>query len=312
MRSIRIFTIGETTFDIVFRNGKPVDAIVGGSVLNTSVSLGRAGLPVSFISRMGNDRIGDLSMDFLSENGVDIDLIVRFEGNSRLSLAFLDEQNNASYQFYKAQKAPELYYPNLQTGNMVLFASTHALRDEGRNALLLFLNQAHDLGLVTFYDPNIRNFSPTEMMDVRRKVEENLYLTKILKGSAEDFIALYDTCDPDQLFETVKRSGIEALVITSANKPVELRTLNISKSYPVQPIQAVSTIGAGDNFTAGLIYGFVRYKIDAESIRQLPEVIWDQIIGLALLFSSEVCLSEENYIPRSFANQLNTQPASHF
>lgn len=298
-----IITIGETTFDIVFRNDVPVGAVVGGSVLNTSVSLGRMGMPVTFVSRVGNDKIGDLAIQFLKRNGIAIDHVVRFEGNSRLSLAFLDGQNNAHYNFYKAQKTPELNYPVLKHGDMVLFASTHAVRDEGRNALLLFLNQAHDMGIVTFYDPNIRNFTRLEMVEIRRKVEENIYLTKVLKGSDQDFLAIYDTADPELIFGKVNPCGVEALLMTSGKEPVVLKTTSITKCYPVPEINPVSTIGAGDNFTAGLIYGFARYKIDAESIRLIPEIIWDKVVQMAINFSTEVCISEENYISSSFGEQ---------
>jgi fructokinase len=304
MRKNNIITIGETTYDIVFKNDKPVGAVVGGSVLNTSVSLGRLKLPVIFVSRVGNDKIGDLSVKFLNENGVNVSNITRFEGNSRLSLAFLDQNNEAHYNFYKAQKAPELHYPLAKTGDLVLFASTHAVRDEGRNALLLFLNHAHDLGLVTIYDPNIRNFPSAEMVEIRKKVEENIYLTRVLKGSVPDFQAIYDTADPDEIFERVNMCGVEALVITSGAEPVLLKTRSITKKYKIPLIETISTIGAGDNFTAGIIYGFRKHKIDAESIRILPEVVWDDVIGHAISFSSEVCMSSENYISLNFAQNL--------
>ncbi len=303
MKKNRIYTIGETTYDIVFQEGIPKTALVGGSMLNTSVSLGRLGLPVSFISRMGNDKIGDLSIHFLNENNVDTSLIARFEGNSRISLAFLDEMKNATYQFYKGQEASELHFPKLSTGDMVLFGSTQALHENGRNELLLFLKQARDLEVITLYDPNIRNFSPQEMPKIKKKVEENILLTKILKGSVTDFQMIYHSDDPDTLFSLANRSGAEVLVLTSAQFPVELRTKDLSKSYPVPEINPISTIGAGDTFSAGLMYGFSRLGIGTEQLRNIKEEQWDQIIAYAISFSSAVCLSKDNYISREFVYQ---------
>jgi len=304
MNQGKLYTIGETTYDIMFQKGQPCGAVVGGSVLNTSVSLGRLGLPVSLISRMGNDQIGKLSIRFLNENHVDTSYVKRFEGNSRLALAFLDEEKNATYQFYKAQKSPELSYPNLAQGDRVLFGSTLAVSEEGRKALLLFLNHAHDLGLITFYDPNIRNFLPHEMPEIKKKVEENICLTKILKGSVNDFKAIYDTDHPDALFSLIEKCGVQALLLTSAQNPVELRTKNLSKSYPIPEITPKSTIGAGDNFSAGLIYGFTRQGIGPEHLQNIKEEQWDEILSYAISFSSAVCLSEENYISLDFADQF--------
>ena len=67
----KVIGIGETILDIIFRNGLPTTAVPGGSVFNCIVSLTRAGIPVSFISETGNDRVGNIILQFMQENGVD-------------------------------------------------------------------------------------------------------------------------------------------------------------------------------------------------------------------------------------------------
>lgn len=299
-----IYTVGETTYDIIFRSGKPTGAVVGGSMLNTAVSLGRLGMPVRFITRMGNDQIGNLSMDFLTQNGVDCNYITRYDGNSRLALAFLDHENNAEYQFYKADKAPSLHFPELTEEDAVIFGSTNALRDEGRNSLLLFLNEAHDKKVMTIYDPNIREFGTLELIEVRRKFEENLHLTNVLKGSTQDFKRLYETSNADLVFDKVEAYGVNVLIITNADEPVELRTPSFSMSIPVHSIKVTNTIGAGDNFTAGLMYGFLTNKITSADIAELKPEIWRTIVNDASSFAAEVCKSDSNYISRDFAKSF--------
>jgi fructokinase len=297
----KIFAVGETTYDIIFRNGQPTGAIVGGSVLNTSVTLGRLGIPVHFISRMGNDQIGNLSIQFLKNNGINCDYVTRFEGNSRLALAFLDQDNNADYQFYRAEKIPSLRFPEVNEKDRIIFGSTNAIRDEGRNSLLLFLNQAHDKNVLTIYDPNIREFGAMELVDVRRKFEENLYLTKVLKGSNLDFKRIYDTTNIDVIFDRVAFYGVETLIVTFGADPVEIRTRKFSMSVAVPLIQTISTIGAGDNFTAGLMYGFVLDKINTGELAELSPNDWKKLISHATTFAAEVCQSESNYISAFFA-----------
>lgn len=300
----KIYTIGETTYDIIFRKGKPTGAVVGGSVLNTSVSLGRLGLPVCFISRMGDDQIGDLSLLFLNQNGVNCDYVTRYNGNSRLALAFMDEANNASYEFYKAEKSPSLIFPEVNHDDLITFGSTNALRDEGRNSLLLFLNQAHDKDVLTIYDPNIREFGPLELIDIRRKFEENLYLTKVLKGSNQDFLRLYETSDIDEIFEKVALFGVDTVIITSSSNPIKLKTNKFSLTVDVREVKTISTIGAGDNFSAGLVYGFVKNEISTVNLSELSAEKWTEILELASLFAANVCQSESNYISTKFINEL--------
>ena len=113
-----IFTIGETTYDIQFREGKPAGACGGGSAFNSAISLGRCGLPVSLISTFGNDKVGDLSFKMLNDNGVNCSLIKRFEGRSRVALAFF-ENNNPQYSFYPASKEVTPDYPDPLEGEIV-------------------------------------------------------------------------------------------------------------------------------------------------------------------------------------------------
>jgi len=98
----RIFAIGETVYDIIFKNTQAIAAKAGGSMLNTSVSLGKLGLEVNFVSDLGNDMIGDIIINFLSGNGVSTKCIERYDNRkTAIAIAFLNERNDASYHFYK-------------------------------------------------------------------------------------------------------------------------------------------------------------------------------------------------------------------
>ena len=63
----KVIGIGETILDIIFKNNQPHTAVPGGSTFNGLISLGRLGVPVSFISEVGNDRVGDIIRDFMME-----------------------------------------------------------------------------------------------------------------------------------------------------------------------------------------------------------------------------------------------------
>ena len=143
-----VFTIGETTYDILFRNGEPIGACSGGSAYNSAISLGRSGVPVSLISTFGSDQIGDLSLDFLKKNGVKSELIKRFNGRSRIALAFFDNSSNVNYSFYPASEDIYPEYPIPQLNDIILLGSSFALRDNGRAKLLAFLREAQKIGSI--------------------------------------------------------------------------------------------------------------------------------------------------------------------
>ena len=66
----KVIGIGETILDIIFRGDQPSAAVPGGSVFNGIVSLGRMGINVGFISETGNDRVGNIILQFMRENHI--------------------------------------------------------------------------------------------------------------------------------------------------------------------------------------------------------------------------------------------------
>ena len=84
MRSV--FGIGETILDIIFKEEQPYKAVPGGSVFNGLVSLGRLQVPVTFISEVGKDQVGDLILRFMAQNHISTQYIDRFpDGKSPVS-----------------------------------------------------------------------------------------------------------------------------------------------------------------------------------------------------------------------------------
>ena len=86
---------------------------------------------------------------------------------------------------------------------------------------------------------------------------------------------------------------------------MELRAQGgISKQYATTITETISTIGAGDNFNAGFIYGLVKYGITREMLETgVSEELWDQVIAEAQQFSANVCQSINNSVDLTFADK---------
>ncbi len=113
----KVIGIGETILDIIFRGDQPSAAVPGGSVFNGIVSLGRMGANVGFISETGNDRVGNIILQFMRDNNIPTDHVNVFpDGKSPVSLAFLNEQSDAEYIFYKDYPKTTSRCPVPQTG----------------------------------------------------------------------------------------------------------------------------------------------------------------------------------------------------
>ena len=126
----KVIGIGETVLDIIFKNEQPIGAVPGGSVFNGLISLGRSGINTTFISETGNDRVGRNIIQFLKDNHVDASNISVYpETKSPVSLAFLNDQNDAEYIFYKDHPHDRLdfVYPDIQPDDIVMYGSYYAV-----------------------------------------------------------------------------------------------------------------------------------------------------------------------------------------
>lgn len=302
----RIYGIGETVLDIIFKNGQPKAAKAGGSVLNSIVSMGRMRLPVSFISEYGADDVGRLIDDFLVNNGVDTSLVHRYKkGSTALALAFLDDRNDAHYTFYKDYpgKRLDIDFPAIETDDIVQCGSFYAIWPEIREKFKLFVSKAYEKGALVIYDPNFRQSHLSELGQLKPLIIENMKFTSLVRGSDEDFRNIFSVNTPDEAWEEV-RSYCKCLVYTANADGVFVRTPTFSGKFPVRRITPVSTIGAGDNFNAGIITSIHHKGIKREQLEKLTGNEWSHVIETAVAFATHVCMSYENYISPEFAKEL--------
>ncbi len=306
----KVIGIGETVLDIIFRGNQPVQAVPGGSTFNAIISLSRAGVNTSFISETGNDRVGRMIIQFLRDNGCNADSVnVYQDSKSPLSLAFLNEQNDAEYIFYKDHPSDrlEFTYPDVQADDLVLFGSYYALNPVIRPQVKAFLEYAHQRGAILYYDVNFRASHQYEIVKLTPNLLENFELADIVRGSAEDFEILFKRNDPDVVYRSQISFYTKKFIYTQAANPIELRADGgFKKQYPVTPIDTISTIGAGDNFNAGFLYGLIHEGITRKDMeRGLSEQQWDKVIGYGQLFSAEVCRNLDNYVSLEFGEKVN-------
>ncbi len=268
----KVIGIGETVLDIIFKNNQP------------------------------------------DKNGVSTEYVNVLPVKQPVSMAFLNEKNDAEYSFYRdaLDIHPEFKLPQIQTGDVVLFGSFFALNPAVRPQVRAFLEYAKAAGAILYYDVNFRPSHRKDLGNVLGNIEENYDYADVVRGSDQDFITLYGIDDPDKVYSEKILPHCRNFIYTKSVEPIEVRSLlataapeagNIfKKSYPVAPVETVSTIGAGDSFNAGFIYGLS--KLAPEPYLRLAETQWDSLIAIAQAFSANCCTSMYNYVTKDFAKSL--------
>jgi fructokinase len=302
-----VYCLGETVLDIIFTGNRSVAAKPGGSLLNTAVSLARTGIEVHLISEIFRDDPGMLITRFLDENQVGCSHLVTYDsGNTPVALAFLNDDADAKYTFYKSYPADRLNQklPVPGPDDILLFGSIYSLTAEIRDQLVQFVARAKENETLVIYDPNFRKTHHKDMPGLLSMIRENLSLADIIRGSDEDFLSIFASDNPEQVFDEVQRAGCGNLVLTRSEEDVVVCSGDRTFSVAVPDIVPVSTIGAGDAFNAGIIYGLIRENIYRKDLHSLSLEQWTGLAVTGIRFSQNVCRSLDNYVEKDFARLI--------
>lgn len=159
---------------------------------------------------------------------------------------------------------------------------------------------AREKGAIVVYDVNFRRSHKAEAIRLTGTLLENLEYADLVRGSIEDFEILWGLKESAAVFRQQTAFYCPRLLCSLGADGVDLHTTGFSKHYDAIPLTPVSTIGAGDNFNAGIIYGLLQERIRRADLDSLTLPDWESIVRCALAFSANVCMSRENYVDRGF------------
>ncbi len=300
-----VYGLGETICDIIFKDNQPVTSKAGGSTFNAMVSLGRMGVHNSFISKIGDDRIGRNIIEFMRKNNVSTENVTIRKGDrTDLALAFLNDRGDAEYSFYKDSSSHivDAVIPNFKKDDILLLGSYFSINLVLRSFVKSVLDAAKKADAIIYYDPNFRSSHNNEIETLWSALSENLSMATIVRGSDEDFENIFGE-KSDYLTDLTNLAP--RLILTRSSDGVDVLDNGFDYHYAARNIIPVSTVGAGDNFNAGLIYALVKYEIGFDDIKRLKNDDWSRLVNVAIDFSSEVCQSYDNYISLEFANSFS-------
>lgn len=302
--------MGETILDIIFQQRTPMAAIPGGSSFNSILSLTRAGANVRFAGETGADEVGRHIVDFLRTNGVDTTYFhVREDVKSAVSLAFLDENNDAHYQFYKQSPIPynRFQVPGFAADDILLFGSYYAIAPAVRRQVEKVLQTAHRHRAILYYDLNFRQSHQAELPQLLDSIHANFRLSDIVRGSADDFEIMYGTRNAETIYRQHIARYCPLFICTDGAHRITVCHPEWTECFAVPPVQTVSNIGAGDSFNAGFIYGLLRTGLSRDGLHRADRRQWSVLIDYGIRFAANVCTSLYNCIDKEFGEQLQKE-----
>lgn len=306
----KVIAVGETIMDIIFKGERPTAAVPGGSSFNSIVSIGRAGVSAVFMGETGDDEVGRRIASFLKAAHVDTRYLrTRADIQSAVSLAFLDERSDAQYMFYKQapRSLPGFVFPEIGADDVLQFGSYYALNPFIREKIRSLFCYAKEQGAILYYDLNFRSSYVSRIGELLPTINDNFGLADIVRGSADDFELLFGQRDAQVIYKQHIAPYCPLFICTCGGEDIFVCTPDVTLRHAAPHIEPVSTIGAGDNFNAGFIYGLICCGVGQRDLAKLGKEQWQRLLDYGCRFSAHVCQSIHNSIDEDFGRVLSEE-----
>lgn len=253
MQPAKLVLFGEALFDCFSAE----EQRLGGAPFNVAWHLQAFGEAPLFISRVGEDALGQQIMTAMQQwqmriDGVQLDS-QHPTGTVAIELAGAEPSytihNNVAYDFIEKAKLPSL------SNGAIVYHGSLALRNRTPRAALDFLT--HPTSVSVFVDVNLR----APWWD-KESVFLALERAKWAKLNEHELVALgFNSADIAQdMLRMQSHFQLEQLIVTRGQAGALVRS-NDGKIYQQKPSQALTvkdTVGAGDAFTAMYLHGLIQ------------------------------------------------------
>lgn len=257
-----IVVAGEALMDLLVHPDGRVDAAPGGGPFTTARTIGRLGLPVSFLGAISNDRFGRRLAGVLEADGVDLRRVPRTELPTPLAIAELDEEGSATYRFHLAGTAAaglslEDAVGTIAAGPAALHVGSLGLTVEPLATALAAAVAELPRSTLLMVDPNCRAAVITDPVAYVARLQRVMARATIVKVSVEDLAYIIPGTNPGDAARFLVAAGAGVVVVTDGPRPVRVVAPGVAFEVLVPPVTVVDTVGCGDAFGGALLARWV-------------------------------------------------------
>jgi sugar/nucleoside kinase (ribokinase family) len=228
---------------------------VGSSSAIFACGAARLGLKVAFIGVCGDDVFGRFMLDEMQRRAVDVsNVMVRKEEQTGLSLILNQGADRAilTHLGLIGDLQASHISDHLLQQSRHLHVASYFLQAKLQPDLPDLFHRAHSLGLTTSLDTN---YDPTEKW---AGFEDLLSTTDIFFPNKTEALSITGLSDIEAAAEQLARNSKLVAIKLGADGAI-LQVKNKTIYAPSIPVEVVDTIGAGDTFDAGFLYGYLNH-----------------------------------------------------
>lgn len=244
---------------------------IAGAELNVATGLARLGLAVSWVSRVGNDSLGEFVLASLKKEGINASGVTvdgRFPTGFQLKSKVLDGTDPIVEYFRKGSAASHL---STDDYHAALFASARHLHLSGVAAALSASSYAlldhaaakmKAAGKTISFDPNLRPVLWQSEAEMVEKLNHLAFQADWVLPGVKEGMILTGEKTPEGIADFYLERGVKAVILKTGADGAWFKTADGEKGAvaAIRVENVVDTVGAGDGFAVGVISALLEGK----------------------------------------------------
>jgi len=246
----KVVSIGEIVWDVL-----PSGKQLGGAPLNFAFFAKELGAESYAVSAVGNDPLGDETLEVASATGVNLDYIQRNDLPTSRVLVSLDAKGIPQYEIvegvaWDAVECTDAGLALMKEASVICWGSLAQRNEKTRRSVMALLDSAPE-DCIKVFDINIRQRYYSLPV-----IEDSLRRADILKLNEDELPLVADMLgiageDREVISSLMERYSLRYLVYTHGADFSEVYASDGGYSHLATPkVEVADTVGAGDSFTA--------------------------------------------------------------
>ncbi|MBM3788140.1 MAG: carbohydrate kinase [Acidobacteria bacterium] len=238
-----LLSLGEIVWDVY-----PDRQLLGGAPFNVAAHAARLGFDARLLSGVGDDELGRLAVQRAAELGVDMSLTrVHPEFPTGVVGVTLDAQKQPTFHLRRPAAWEEPLLAAEVTADWLVCGTLQQIYPAARRV------RERLRPIPLFYDINLRpGFEDPDT------VEELLRQAKVVKCNESELRWLAERMGIEDDRNLLRQYPASAVCVTLGARGCRLLANGERVEAPAPAIDTVDTVGAGDAFSAALLFGFVQ------------------------------------------------------
>ena len=256
------------------KTARKYEMSAAGAEGNVAVAAKRLGLDVHFVTKLGDDFLGDNVISQFQSEGIDTTPFIRSENYTGALVRNRGQEEPLDVTYLRRCAAASTFEPKDIDENILaksrwlhVTGITVALSDSARDSVAHALAIARKHQIQTSFDLNIRRklWSPEKASTTLRELARDV---RLITGGVDEYELVFGSKDPYENLRIATSKNIQTAIMTAGPELVRVLDNGVRFDFEPEVVKTIDPVGSGDAFISGTICGLLGGLDIRQAIKQ--------------------------------------------